>query len=227
MKYEIFLLDADQTIFDFDKSEKNAIKDVLTNAGLPFNEEIYNTYHIINRDLWHKYEKGEIERKDIFSNRFKMLFEKLNFDVKEDLNIKYFDRLASYAYLIDGAIEFLQELSNNGKIYLATNGKISIQNSRINLSGISKYLTNVFVSDLIGYAKPKKEFFEFIENNIKDFDKQKTVMIGDSLTSDILGGNNFGIDTIWLNFNNENVINIKPTYQVKNYNQILKIIKES
>jgi YjjG family noncanonical pyrimidine nucleotidase len=227
MKYDIFLLDADQTVFDFDKSEKNAIKDVLLNAGLPFNDEVYLNYRVINKYYWNKYERSEIEKEDIFKNRFKTLFKECNFKCDEDLNIHYFKKLAENAYLLEGAEKFLQDLSCLGKVYLATNGRDFIQNSRINLSGISKYLKGVFVSEKVGYAKPRKEFFEYIENNVDNFNKQKTVMIGDGLSSDILGGNNFGIDTIWLNLNKEKTIEIIPTYEVHSYEEILKIIKNA
>ena len=225
MKYDTFLLDADQTIFDFNLSEKTAINDVFTENKLQFSEEIYNSYHNINLELWRKYEKGEIQRQGIFSSRFKMLFEKYNINCSVDFNISYFEKLAKNAFLLDGAENFLKTLTKSGKVYLATNGRESIQNSRIKLSGIDKYLSGVFISEKIGYKKPQREFFEYIEKYIKDFNKQRTVMIGDSLGSDILGGINFGIDTIWLNFDNLLNREIKPKYTASSYEDILKIIQ--
>jgi YjjG family noncanonical pyrimidine nucleotidase len=223
-KYEIFLLDLDQTILDFNKSEKSALEFVFKEAKIPFDDNIYNNYHKLNRELWSQYERGEIERSDIFNNRFRLLFEKFNIICKKDLNLKYFKKLAKEAYIMDGAIDFMEFLSKKGRIFIATNGRDEIQNKRIALSGIEKYISGIFVSENIGYIKPQREFFEYIEKHIENFDKEKSVIIGDGLNSDIAGGINYGIDTIWYNPECKQQTEIISTYLAKNYKEIEDII---
>ena len=226
-KYNIFLLDLDETLLDFNKSEKTAIREVFLSNSLPFNEEIYENYHKINYGLWKRYEKGEIKKEDIFSNRFKMLSEKFNINCSCDLNVLYFDRLGKYAFVMDGAFELLELLSGKGRVYIITNGREAIQKNRIALSGIDKYLNGVFISETIGKNKPEKEFFDYVAKNINGFDKEKTMIIGDSLSSDILGGINSGIDTVWLNLLNEETKDIIPTYKVKSCKEIVELLKNA
>lgn len=223
MKYEILLFDLDHTLLDFDKSEDIALRQFLKNENVLNIEEYILTYSKINKKMWEDLEKGLITRKELVNNRFSELFSFYGIEKDgEELALKYQEILGLQGHEFYGAEDLLNKLSNNYHIYAATNGITYIQKLRLKHSNISKYFKKVYISEEIGYNKPNKKFFEFIQKDLK-FDKEKVLMIGDNLFADIKGALDFGIDAMWLNNNNNcSEIEIKPTYIVKNYNEILE-----
>ena len=201
MKYSTIFLDLDNTILDFNKAEAHAIKAVLKKHGLPCNEEIVKKYSEINLSFWKRFEKGEIKREDIFENRFAVLLQYLEKDGDVSLIAKdYFIALSEGAYTVCGAEDFLCYLKSKGyKLYITTNGVSITQYKRIKNSGIEQYIDGVFISEDTGHQKPEKEYFDYILENIPEKDKSKILIIGDSQSSDILGGINSSIDTCWYN----------------------------
>lgn len=201
MKYTSLFLDLDNTILDFNKAEASAIRCVLQMHNLPCNDNIVKKYSQINLSYWKRFERGEIKREDIFENRFADLLEFLNckgnvVDIAKD----YFVFLSEGYYTVDGAINILEYLKNKGyKLYITSNGISFTQFKRIKNSGIEEYIDGIFVSEDTGHQKPEKEFFDFVLEKITEKDKSKILIVGDSQTSDILGGINSGIDTCWYN----------------------------
>ena len=198
--YDILLFDADRTLLDFDKSELVALQQVFEEYKIEFDEKLHCTYNKINHHLWDRHELGLISREKLIYKRFEDLFvqENLKIDSVEFEDLYQF-LLSEQAYLIDGAFELIKDLSEKYSIYVVTNGVRDTQMKRLVSTGISKYVKDIFISDEIGYQKPSKEYFDIVFSRIHNFEKRRTIIIGDSLTSDIQGGNNAGVDTCWYN----------------------------
>jgi len=227
-KYDLLLFDIDGTLLDFKKAERIGMKKTLQNFGLRNNNEILDSYSRINESYWEMLEKGTITKRKLLLERHNSLFNKYGFN--EDVvkfNAYYEDCLANESYLLDNVINVLSHINKStSTLAIATNGLTTTQTNRILLSGLDKYFTYIFISEKVGYNKPQVEYFEFIMRNMdKKYSKSKTLIIGDSLTSDIKGGHNFGIDTCWINPNNlKNELQIIPTYEIQNISQLKDII---
>lgn len=228
MKYEILLFDADNTVLDFDKSEEQALKVAFANNGLPFDERVLRIYRKNNIAQWQRYERGEISRDEVLVNRFTDTFAQLgispNVATVADL---YESQLHLGYFTVPHAEQVLAVLSKSGyRLYIVSNGVLSIQNSRMAGSGLDKYFIRRFISEEIGYPKPNVEFFKRSFAQIENFDKSKTLIIGDSLSGDIQGGVNAEIDSCWFNPNKvENSTNVTPTYEISDLREILNIVK--
>ena len=226
-KYDIFLFDADNTLFDYDIAEANALKIMFDYCGFDYDESIRTIYREINTAEWRKFEKGEISKEDLQTSRFTRLFDNIGvwYDPK-DFNDKYLYELGKGAFLIDGAYEICEYIASRGKkIYIVTNGILATQTSRIKHSLIKDYISDFFVSEFVGFQKPHIAYFEYIFAQIPQVGKDKILIIGDSLSADIAGGINAGIDSCWLNeHDNENHTDIVPTYEINKLNELRKFI---
>ena len=200
MKYEILLFDADGTLFDFLRSEREAIIETFREIGLDPDDEMVETYSRINDSLWKRLERGEIEKHVLFYHRFELFFAQYGVvaDPKQTAEI-YMHRLAQKGYLLDGARELCERLYGKCRLYIVTNGAEYVQRSRYAVSGIGKYFEEAFISDVIGHQKPSIRFFEYVGSHIPNYDRAKVLIVGDSLSSDMSGGIAAGIDTCWFN----------------------------
>ncbi len=200
MKFDIILFDADGTLFDFEKAEQRSFEKTVRSFHLPFSEELYKDYHLINDMLWKEFEKGLISKPDLLTERFRRYTKKYNIQIAaEEMNRFYLASLGSCSYLLDGAEEVCRHLSADKRLYLVTNGETSVQKNRFESSDIRRYFKDIFVSETAGYPKPHTEYFNYVFSRINNFDRSRSVIIGDSLSGDILGGNNAGIRTVWYN----------------------------
>ena len=225
--YDIFLFDADDTLYDFNKSEANALMTVFNNCALDFTEDILMIYREINAEIWAGYDKGEISKEDLQTMRFSRLFHILGVKRDEaDFNRQYLAELGRGAFLINGAMEICKEIVFRGKaIFIVSNGILATQEARLRQSLIKKYISGFFVSEIVGFKKPEVEFFEYVFSHIPQVGKDKILLVGDSLSSDIAGGNKVGIDTCWLNIGmRENDTDNKPTYEISGLRELLNII---
>jgi len=187
-KYEIFLFDADNTLYDYDKAEENALKTMFDYCGFSYVADIRARYREINTEVWAAYEKGELSVTEFPLLRFPRLFDEIGeqYDAS-DFNRKYLAELGKGACLIDSAEDICKAIvSANKQIFIVTNGLLATQESRINHSLIKDYISNYFVSSAVGYQKPDNRFFEHVFSNIPQINKEKTLIIGDSLTADII-----------------------------------------
>lgn len=227
MKYEILLFDADNTILDFDKSEEQALVRAFTEKGLPFNQNTLDVYRKNNLIQWHLFEEGKQTKPEVLVNRFIETFKELDLplDKATQTGDLYEEYLMLGFYVLPYAEQVLAELQTKCKLYLVSNGVLRIQNSRMKGSGLGKYFIARFVSEEVGYPKPQIEYFDYCFMHIDGFDKSKTLIIGDSLSSDIQGGVNAGIDTCWYNPSHAiNKTNLTPTYEITDLRQILNIV---
>jgi len=226
MKYTTVLFDADGTLFDFSRAEKEALCETLLSFDIIPNDERVSVYSEINDRLWKALERGEIEKDVLRYKRFELFCEKYVFlcDVKKMASL-YTDNLATKGHLIDGAADLCKRLFGKARLYIVTNGIGFVQKGRMARSGIKDFFDAVFISEEIGIEKPDVKYFEHVEAHIPDFSKEKVIIVGDSLTSDIKGGIAFGIDTCWYNPKGKDIPEgMKITYTVKNFDEIYGII---
>lgn len=200
MKYDVVLFDADGTLLDFLKSEAEAIRETVVLDGVEPTEDVIKLYSSINTELWRKLERKEIEKKVLFYKRFELLYEAIGAhgDVKRTAE-RYMEALSTKGYMLEGAEDMLRAFYGRVKMYIVTNGVEFIQRGRYARCGMEKYFDGVFISDIIGFEKPDVRYFEYVDSHIEGLDKKRTLIVGDSPTSDIQGGINFGIDTCWYN----------------------------
>ncbi len=202
-KFTTLLLDADETLLDFRKDEKQALIKALTHFSVPVSEENIKIYSDINQGMWKQLERGEITKPELKRTRFKKFFDAIGFETNEDpltVNEYYLGLLGEGGNTLPGAVETVKELYEEGyELYIITNGVAATQAKRLTKSGILPYIKEVFVSETIGYQKPRKEYFDAVLEKIGEKDKSKILVIGDSLTSDIKGAMNAGLPCCWLN----------------------------
>lgn len=230
MKYNILIFDADDTLFDFQKSERVAIQNTMLEFEFNYDENYHlNIYHDINLAIWKELEQGLITQEKLKVERFRRLSDKLNvsFDANEFAK-SYMNHLSNASFLIDGSKELIKNLNMKYTLELITNGLTEVQDKRVRQSELAKYFDSIIISEEVKAAKPDPKIFEFALKNIKNLDKSKILMIGDGLTSDIQGGINFGIDTCWYNPKKlENKTEIKPNYEIYHWNHLNEILQET
>ncbi|MGQ3480223.1 YjjG family noncanonical pyrimidine nucleotidase [Paenibacillus sp. TY11] len=217
MKYEIILFDVDDTLFDFKKAESHALHNTFTQFGLSQGATKYKaSYDEINSALWREAEEGHITSAQLRVERFKRLFTLHGLDFNPDaFSAAYLRYLGEGAFLIDGAVELCNELSDC-RLAIITNGIKEVQTSRIQLSPLRHVFEQVIISEEVGCQKPQAGIFDYAFTMLAISDKSKVLMVGDSLTSDIQGGNKYGIDTCWFNpAGKTNTSGIQPTYEIK------------
>ena len=176
------LLDLDDTIFDFHKAEKIALEKTLDALGVKPTDEVCSRYSEINASLWRKLERGELEREEILVLRFSLLFEEIGAECDAlKARMLYEKNLSKGHYFVEGAPELLDALFGKYKLYLASNGTAAVQIPRISSSPIEKYFDGIFISELVGFNKPDRRFFERIFKGIEGFLPEETIIVGDSL----------------------------------------------
>jgi len=221
--YDIILFDADDTLLDFKLAEKTAIKQVLELHGLPSDNTVISKYSEINKNCWKMLERREITKDYLKILRFRELCEFFSFDIDpQELASSYQHSLSEQSFVKDGAIDVCKRISEKCDIYIVTNGIKTIQTKRLHNSGLLPYVKKSFISEDIGFEKPDVRYFEVVAASIPEFSKERCLVIGDSLSSDIAGGRNFGLDTCW--YNPKGAIGEGMTYTVKELSETEKII---
>ena len=197
---EFLFLDLDDTILDFHKAERIALSKTLASFGLDPTEAVLGRYHIINKEHWERLERKELTRDQVLEGRFRALFAELGRTVDAAAVTRtYEENLSIGHYFLPGAQEAVQRLSQKYRLFLASNGTATVQHARLTSAGLYPYFEKVFVSQAVGHNKPSKEYFDACFSQIPGFDVHKALMVGDSLTSDILGGSRAGMKTCWIN----------------------------
>jgi 2-haloacid dehalogenase len=193
-------LDLDDTILDFHKAERIAISKTLASFGLDPTEEVLGRYHVINKAHWEMLEQGALTRVEVLWKRFHVLFGEFGIDADpHECAARYMENLAIGHFFLPQAEETVEYLSRHYRLFLASNGNAYVQKGRMTSANLYRFFEKVFVSEEIGHNKPSKAYFDACFAQIPGFDPEKALMVGDSLTSDIRGGNNAGIPACWVN----------------------------
>lgn len=197
--FDIVLLDADETVYDFRRAEKTAVSRTLDAFGIRPTDEVIALYSEGNLWCWKALERGEISREELKLRRFEMLFERIGAEPADfsAVNAMYEEELSHCAFLLPGAAAFVRKLHEeyDVRIYMATNGLTVPQTGRFRRSGIAPYVDGIYISEQVGFSKPDAAYFDCIFSDIGVTDRRRTIILGDSLTSDMQGGRNAGITT--------------------------------
>ena len=222
------LFDLDDTLFDFHKAEKIALTKTLVHFGIDPTEETLALYSTINAANWKRLELGEISREEVKVGRYRELFKTIGVECDPVKATAYYESMLAIGhYFMPGAPELLEELYRKYRLYIVSNGTAKVQEGRIGSSGITKYMDGIFISQILGANKPDKQFFDICFAEIPDFLLSETVIIGDSLSSDIKGGINAGITTVWFNPKGiENDSDIKPDYTIKELSEVPGLLSQ-
>lgn len=222
------LFDLDDTLFDFHKAEKIALTKTLVHFGIDPTEETLALYSTINAAHWKRLELGEISREEVKVGRYRELFKTIGVECDPVKATAYYESMLAIGhYFMPGAPELLGELYRKYRLYIVSNGTAKVQEGRIGSSGIAKYMDGIFISQILGANKPDKQFFDICFAEIPDFSLSETVIIGDSLSSDIKGGINAGITTVWFNLKGiENNNDIKPDYTIKELSEVPGLLSQ-
>ena len=224
------LWDIDGTLLDFLAAEKVAIRACFARHGLgECTDEMLERYSKINRGYWEKLERGEMSKAEILVNRFRDFFalEGIDTHCEEEFNSDYQLALGDTICFRDNGYELVKKLQGSYLQYVVTNGTFVAQEKKLKKSGIGELMKDAFISDHIGYEKPSIEFFEHVFEKIGHYEKNEILIVGDSLTSDMKGGNNAGILCCWYNPNHmENTMDISVDYEIDHLWQLEEILKE-
>ena len=224
---ELLFLDLDDTILDFHKAERIAIAKTIREFGVEPTEEVLSRYHVINKWHWEQLELGEMTREEVLVGRFAMLFAEKNVSVDPVAVARAYEKNLSIGhYFLPGAEEAVDALSKTYRLFLTSNGTASVQKGRMTSANLYRFFEKVFVSQEIGHNKPAKAYFDACFAQISDFDPEKAMIVGDSLSSDILGGINAGIKTCWVNPNHASPKNgIAPDYEIEALHQLPALLE--
>ena len=225
-KYDLIFIDADETLFDYSRAQKYALAKTFEEFNIKFSDGILSQYSEINSSLWSKLERREIDPIRLRSERFRILFDRFNMDCDELLfSDSYLGWLSNGSFLIEGAEQVCRHLSKRYILSIITNGFKIVQVPRFIQSPLTSYIQHIIISEDAGYSKPDPGIFEYGLDKIGFHEKDRMLIIGDSLSSDIQGGLNFGIDTCW--FNNKSIENetgIMPTYEIYSLKELVNIL---
>ena len=226
MPYSIALFDADNTLLDFTRAEHDAICACLAARGLDNSEETVSVYSAINDGHWKRLERGETTRDRLKVERFADFFATVGYNGDPvQMARDYESTLGKQTHLLEGALELIQGLYGKCRLYIVTNGITAVQKNRFGACPLAPYFEHCFISEQMGCAKPEKRFFDGVAAAIPDFDPKEAIVIGDSLSSDIQGGINAGLDTCWYNPKGKNAPAHMPiTYTVRDLAEIREIL---
>ncbi len=216
MPYQYLLFDADNTLFDFDQTAKDAFAATFTAFGMTQEAHHFEQYIQISQQCWRDFEAKKIDQDTLRRVRFELFFEaaKIMGDALQ-FNQQYLQNLIHHSSLLEGAYELMQQLHGKIPMAIITNGLKEIQRHRLNHTGLTPFFEAIVVSDEIGVSKPHAPFFDHTFEQINFPKKSEVLVIGDSLSSDIRGGHNYGLDTCWFNPKGlENNMEIQPTYEI-------------
>ena len=225
--YPWLWFDADGTLFDYERAELTALTKTFELLSLPFDTGHLDAYRKINYGLWQALERQEIAPDILRVRRFELLLENLGLDGSPDeMSTAYVEQLGLCTDLMDGAYEVLQALHQSCRFAIVTNGLQAVQRSRLAHSKIRDFITDIIISEEVGAAKPGAAFFDAAFARTGHPPKTDVLIIGDSLSSDIQGGLDYGIDTCWYNpISAPRPDGLPITYEIKQLNQLLEIIE--
>ena len=225
---EFLLIDLDNTILDFTRSEYEALGKTLRAFGLEPTAAVRARYSQINHDHWERLERKELTRQQVVVGRFETLLREFGQVADaQAMSSAYEDNLAyGQQHYLPGAEEALERLGRKYRLYLVTNGTAHVSRPKLQSSGAGKYFREVFISQEMGADKPSMEYFRACFGKIPGFDVSRAMIVGDSLTSDIQGGINAGMRTCWVNpGHKKGREDIPADYEIENLSQLEELLE--
>lgn len=225
-RYKTLLFDVDDTLLDFGAAESLALSLLFKDQKFLLTPELEAHYKKLNKSLWVSFEEGKLEREELLNTRFSLFFKEYGHEVDgELLENNYRGYLEEGHQLVNGALELVKELESKYDLYIVTNGVSKTQDRRLRDSGLHSFFKDIFVSEDTGFQKPMKEYFDYVFARIPDFSLEHGLIIGDSLSSDIKGGQLAGLDTCWFNpEKKQNTTEIVPTYEIQKLEELYKVL---
>lgn len=223
--YKAVFLDVDDTLLNFSLCSQAALSKTLNEFNMEYNDTIYKLFYDIDNRLWLKQKQKLISVQDVLNLRFKQLFAYLNLDTDYIAFQSKFQIYLSKEHALEpGAIEIIQYLNSKYKLYVASNGILTMQLSRLKLAGLLPYFSDLFVSDDIGYSKANVSFFNECLKRC-NLQRNEILFVGDSLEADMMGANNSNIDACWYNpYYKVKNIDVKTHYMIENLLQLKNIL---
>lgn len=225
-QYSILLLDADDTVFDFEAAERIAFFQTMQTFQIEADDVMYRTYSEINDRHWKALERGELTRAQVLRGRYACFLKTYNLNADPDaVNRCYLENLSRCAILFDDSVEALRQLKVGRRIYFVTNGNAMVQRGRFAGSPVMEFIDDYFISGEIGYEKPDIRYFQAVFAKIPDFDPEKTLLAGDSATSDLTGAIRAGLDCCYVDRRGKQLPpDITPNYHVKNLMDLARLL---
>lgn len=228
-RFDTILWDVDGTLLDFPKSERYALSYCFEHFHLEMDKDTPERYSKINDSFWKRLELGEIENKqEVLLGRFEILFRELGITHVSSAEFQeiYKDALGSVYFYRDNSLTLCKSLQGHFRQYIVTNGVAYTQEKKLRLSGLYELMDDVFISEQVGYPKPNPEFFRYCFEKIKNADKNRIIIVGDSLSSDMKGGDNAGITTCWYNpAGIEKNLPVRTDYEIRTLQELLPILE--
>ena len=196
--------------------------------GVSPTPERVQSYHEINLKHWRMLERGEITRERLLVRRFEFFFASVGVVADADRTQRVYEyELGLRSYFLEGAKEMLDELKAAGyRLYLASNGTTVVQTPRIRAAALAPYFDGIFLSEAIGCDKPSRAFFDACFAEIRDFSPEQAIILGDSLSSDIAGGLNAGIQTCWFHpAGTPPTGAVRPHHQISTLSEFLPLLQ--
>ncbi len=224
MKYPWLLFDADDTLFDYPRAEAQALKGTFEELTLPYKAGYLPMYHLHNRHVWQEFEQGHLSSVELRTKRFQLLFAEIGLSADpQSFSSLYLKNLTRESDLFEGVSATLEELSKQHHLSVITNGLAEVQRPRLLNSPIHSLIEKIFISEEMGVAKPAGAFFDIVFKELGDPPKSEVLVIGDSITSDILGGINYGLDTCWVNPSGKTT-DLPVTYQIHSIPELIPLL---
>lgn len=222
--YKCLFFDLDDTLLDFNKAEVYAFDKLMQQNGIPNTSEIFKSYDVMNKRVWADYEKRLLTADEVKVRRFELFCLAYQLPlIPAALSEQYLDNLSQNHEFMDGAPALMDSIQGRFHLVLVTNGLSKVQNPRISNSGLGTIFSQTYISEEVGLSKPSTEFFQYVFDRLTGIKKEDILMIGDSLSSDMLGGINFGLDTCWYNpkgFDGS----LPVTFQVNHLSDLQKLL---
>jgi 2-haloacid dehalogenase len=224
-RYRWLLFDADNTLFDFDRAEAEALRRTFDQRGIAFDQAWLPVYRRVNGQTWQMLEAGEITPAVLRTRRFELLFAELGVEADAaDFGERYLPNLALQPYLTEDARSVVEALHTTHRIAIITNGLGDVQRPRLERSVIREHIAEIVISDEVGCAKPDRAIFDIAFARMGSPARHEVLMIGDSLRSDIAGGIGYRIDTAWYNpLGLPGNAAIRPTYELRRLRDLLDL----
>lgn len=228
IRYPYLLFDADNTLFDFDEANIHAFRAVCDAFGLPFSQTLFDRFEIINNATWERFDRGELTKDETVLERFRAFFAAEGIRGLEPTacNRVHLASLSNATYLMPHAAEVIAKLRETHHIHLITNAVEAVQRGRLGRSALAPYVEEAFISETAGAAKPSVEYFDYVFAHIDGITRENCLVIGDSLTSDIQGANNYGLACCWFNPKKApKPESLRVDYEIRDLRELYDIVK--